>query len=648
MDAGASGDPEDEITVDTTPPIGSFDPPSPSAFMVTKETVSLSLKYTGADTIDVRTEDISASEDSTSVCEFEVKNGTSSSPTILAKNCTDGTLKVKVEANRAWDHAGNYADAVESEEIEFKPAPTASIQTPNTCLVGAVLPNSISVTFSVEVTDVGLEDFKFSGEGCAAQVTDVNLEEGNVATISVCGDREAQVACTFSVLRDGITDLKGRKLKEDVSYTYDLSPHYYYLLPGENSYEDLRFGPNCTGWSKIITDQHMDIKGMGFQSDGKIVAAGIYNSGQEIAILRMSAGGLLDEGFGNAGVKTHTIADENNLKITDMIVQPDDNIVLVGYSETSGQDLIVKLTPDADLDESFSDDGIILDRISGGDSSKITGVSIDDDGNILIAGTREIDGSPAFYVARILENGSFDPSFNENGPNPGVLVISDAPGVSGSLALDAEGRIVVVGTENPNTSNSRQIVVRILPNGSIDPSFANGGFYNKNVDKGFFHRILIDNDLQRIYIGGHEDNPDDDDIHNRIHSSVHALTEAGNPDLTFGNNGAVRGMWGLHNTTNSIQDLKLDHNGRIAVAISIQVDAGSHKWNLAATQINPDGSFNTETWGTIRHWRPELNTNEFTTRLLVDEHNRYILGGYQNNGGSYPIFLRITGLPVDE
>jgi len=94
------------------------------------------------------------------------------------------------------------------------------------------------------------------------------------------------------------------------------------------------------------------------------------------------------------------------------------------------------------------------------------------DGRLVEVGqVRLVDGSVRMQVSRRLADGTLDQGFGLNGK----VWIDDgttATVVGRSVIVDADQRIVVAGTRG-----SSLIVVRLLPDGTLDPGFAIGGRY---------------------------------------------------------------------------------------------------------------------------------------------------------------------------
>ncbi|TAE07120.1 MAG: choice-of-anchor D domain-containing protein, partial [Bacteroidetes bacterium] len=205
-----------------------------------------------------------------------------------------------------------------------------------------------------------------------------------------------------------------------------------------------------------------NVRALSVQSDGKIVIGGYFTSFDGTScsmITRLNADGTLDTGF-NSG------SGFNNW-VKALSVQPDGKIVVGGeftnFNGTS-RNRIARLNADGSLDTSF-DPG---SGLNGG----VSALSIQSDGKILIGGTfNTFNGISHNYIARLNVDGSLDTGFT---PGSGFNNWVNA------LSVQQDGKIVVGGEFTNFNGTSRNRIARLNADGSLDTSFLpNVGFDNR-------------------------------------------------------------------------------------------------------------------------------------------------------------------------
>jgi uncharacterized delta-60 repeat protein len=195
------------------------------------------------------------------------------------------------------------------------------------------------------------------------------------------------------------------------------------------------------------------------QPDGKIIAAGWFRTLGEVTrsnLVRFNADASVDPSFralGFCGQEFYSAA-----------LQPDGNI-LVGMPEPiclSSQVLgLLRLKPDGSLDTTFRA-GSGVDRCRGG----VRSVAIQPDGRIIIGGGFFVGSRET--VARLLANGSIDPSFDA-----GPIQISDEDGDAVyALILQPDGKILVHSDISEVQGRAVDGLFRLLPDGKLDPEFS--------------------------------------------------------------------------------------------------------------------------------------------------------------------------------
>jgi uncharacterized delta-60 repeat protein len=268
------------------------------------------------------------------------------------------------------------------------------------------------------------------------------------------------------------------------------------------------------------------------QSDNKIIIGGfftLYNGVPRKSVARLNQDGSLDASF-DAGSGFEAI-------ITDMEIQPDGKIIVVGLFSNIGGAAgrnIVRLNSDGSHDISFNP--------GTGADFEIYDVQLQPNGQILIGGNFDnYSGTPRSGIARLNSNGTLDSSFN-NGTQFDSAVLS--------LTVQSDGRIVVGGAFNNVNGAAHNHVVRLNANGSLDNSFAVVGF-----SYGEVYKVVVQPD-GKILVGGTFLS-----IGNLNRPLIARLLSNGAIDSAF--NPRVSG--GANNES-EVDDIALEANGKILFA----------------------------------------------------------------------------------
>lgn len=163
---------------------------------------------------------------------------------------------------------------------------------------------------------------------------------------------------------------------------------------------DASFGSS----GKVRTDVSMGTSdhayGLTLYGDGRILAAGF--SGNDFAMVRYNANGSLDTTFNGTGIVLTTISDDYDIGRS-VIIQPDNKIVLAGYSKAGGYDdfALVRFNSDGTLDGVFNGNGKVTTSFGATyDSARC--MTAQSDGRILVAGYSASGNGYDFAIARYL------------------------------------------------------------------------------------------------------------------------------------------------------------------------------------------------------------------------------------------------------
>lgn len=339
-------------------------------------------------------------------------------------------------------------------------------------------------------------------------------------------------------------------------------------------------GPDALGGRSVR------VEAIAVTGDGRIVVAGWSEPERnEILIYRLLADGTLDPSFSGGAPRAIDIETEAFSPLR-VLIQQDDRIVV------GARTFVVRLGTDGNVDTTFGTGGrvdtfvedlallrngelvvshgwTISRRNSNGQIDATFGISgeaqlpvgvygrsiaIQTDGNLLVAGDPDygVPGRvPKFNVARLTSAGSVDTTFGSAGS------VSIDIGLAGDgafdLAVDSLGSILVAGYTDADEDGvcaspllppcSPDIaLIRLLPNGQLDPQFGAAGIVTTSLDdyplppgssRSFMPDVAFRVDVQpdgRIVVGGYPGPRD---------AFLVRYTESGALDTQFGLNGVV-------------------------------------------------------------------------------------------------------------
>jgi len=226
------------------------------------------------------------------------------------------------------------------------------------------------------------------------------------------------------------------------------------LLNPEGTLDPSLVGNGRQTFSLMTTDY-----GTGVDLQGeKIIVAG--TTGNDCGVARKNSDGSYDGGFAGGVIEATVNFGGSNDICNAVAVQGDGKIVVVGYNGSNFA--VARLLPAGAPDTSFNGTGQRVLDLPGAAQA----VAIQSDGKIVVAGNSGND----FGVYRLLPNGSSDSSFGDGGK---LVVSVGATDQAGSVAIQANGKIVIAGSAS--TNNEDFAAVRLQPAGILDQTFGNGG-----------------------------------------------------------------------------------------------------------------------------------------------------------------------------
>lgn len=243
------------------------------------------------------------------------------------------------------------------------------------------------------------------------------------------------------------------------------------------------------------------------QPDGKIVLAGqtttVYvpatgSQDSAMALVRLNADGSLDPTFGSGGraVTSFGLLEAGQAAA----LQADGKIVIAGRVADNLADSqfgVARFNIDGTPDTSFGGAG----QVRYNELADATALALQPDGRLVLALAHRESGNTGFGVVRLNADGSADTTFGA----AGLARLEIGPGVDAplGLALQADGRIVVVGSALNTATSYDFVVARLLPTGAADPGFGTGGIHSLDLFRGRdgAHDVLVQPDGKLLVSG---------------------------------------------------------------------------------------------------------------------------------------------------
>lgn len=177
-----------------------------------------------------------------------------------------------------------------------------------------------------------------------------------------------------------------------------------------------------------------------------------------LVLVELGLDGTPAAGFGTAGVMTDDISPGGQDECSDVVVTSSGRIVASARSGNRAR--LAAYRADGTRDVGFGSGGVVtlVDASSGG-----FGVAIAPDGDLVGCG----DNAGQGILARFSADGTPRASFGDSG-----LVMPAGISIVRRVVIQPNGKIVATGE---TISDSTGVVMRFLPDGTLDPGFGTGG-----------------------------------------------------------------------------------------------------------------------------------------------------------------------------
>ena len=248
------------------------------------------------------------------------------------------------------------------------------------------------------------------------------------------------------------------------------------------------------------------------------------------------------------------------------------------------------------LDESFSGDGIATTNISGY-MDRGQGIAIQPDGKIVLVGYTLGGQYYDFALVRYNSDGTPDSTFNGDGNSDGIITteFGSLNAYACGVALQSDGKIVVVGYAAFGANYGDFVVARYNPNGSLDSTFNGDGNsdgiittdFAGNADRASDVAMVMIGSEERIVVAGCAF-----DGANLYDFALARYTPNGTLDSTFNGDGNNDGKITTDFTASSdrASSMVIQPDGKIVLAGEVMWNSYPYDTDFGLARYNSDGS----------------------------------------------------------
>ena len=264
------------------------------------------------------------------------------------------------------------------------------------------------------------------------------------------------------------------------------------------------------------------------------------------------------------------------------------------------------------LDPTFGTGGIVTTSLFSG-YNLAEAIAVQADGKIILSGNVGMTSNFDVGVVRYNSDGSLDQTFGLGG-----LVVVEASIFSDyiyAISVQTDNKIVLAG-RTWNGSKNSTLVIRLLPNGDLDNSFATGGIFTATFNgvSNYPNSVFLQDDGKIILGGSHDDN-----------FAIIRLNTNGTFDNTFGNGGLVKLAIGIPSMA-EIRDVTIQRDGKI-VAVGLAFNSFGH-YGFGIARFNTDGSLDTG-FATLGYKTFNIGGgNDFALGVGIQRNDKIVISGH--------------------
>jgi len=326
---------------------------------------------------------------------------------------------------------------------------------------------------------------------------DASFGVGGIVRIPALDGYNAQIWTDVAEQPDGKLVLAGYSGEIAVGPGDNSRAYVCRLMP--NGSLDASFGnAGCTQPPFWFESNNDKVFAMQLQPDGRIVLLGwteINGINHNYVVARLDSDGSYDGCFGDITCQTGGLliepeppSDLPSFTPNALALAPDGRIVLAGFSQNGGRDMAaIRLLPTGEVDQGFGNGGHRLVAFNGGgtDADEAEAVAVNGNGSIVLAGTVTNNFGRHIGIAKLQANGNLDPSFGTGGRRTTFFNDVSPSHIPTRVLFQADGKLLLSGFTDDTQFSGPPVdcgIMRLLPNGQLDPVFGVDG--KLNIDGG--------------------------------------------------------------------------------------------------------------------------------------------------------------------
>jgi uncharacterized delta-60 repeat protein len=338
---------------------------------------------------------------------------------------------------------------------------------------------------------------------------------------------------------------------------------------------------------------------------------------------RYSIDGDFDTTFGNAGyyelstTNTNVLQPNSNYHLKDIELQNDNKIVAVGFRESfQNKFCVARILENGGLDSSFNSTGF-LEVDFGTVSNKATCLKIFSDNKILVGGMSG-NQSEFFSMIKLNSDGTLDTSFGTLGKVQ--TSINGNQCLVNSMAVQTDGKIILAGYVLNNPNGYDFALARYLPTGVLDTGFGVNGKVITTINtthNDIIYKVLVQGDNKIVVVGNEADNTGLSRI-----AVVRYLSD-GTVDTSFG----IVGKY-ISSNYDFATDAAIQLDGKIVVSGGNN-DSGYSRFYVS--RLNTTGSIDTDFQIDSQLIIPFSDNLSFNRSILIQSDNKIVNVGSLDN-----------------